>query len=572
MANKRGVLGMTLKIRNILSAVLVFGIIVLFSHTVFASDTVRVLVLPFTIHAEKDLVFLQQGIEKMLSSRLVSEGKVDVIRVSGTEIPSTLNRDIALGLVAEHPADYVILGSLTVFGESISTDVELIDVQKKEPVVTFNKLGNSKDDALEHVNMFAEQVNDTFKNEPSEDKVIVSKSEKPPIPQSDPVILSSSNDEKTHDFWKSAKIKSKVSSMTLGDVNGDGKNEIVLCSKKSIDIYRYTEDRLETISAIGCETYNSILSVDTADINSNGRSEIFVTNLRNKNGRLISFVLEWDGKTFQKIVTDADWYFRVLERDGKKVLLGQKKTTGSFPFQKEIFEMKWVENQYTPSETLDLPKDMILYGFIFGDALNKGKEVIVSFTRSDYLQILYKNGDEEWTSDERYGGNTTYLEIPSEYDTRETSKFYLPQRIHLADLDMDGKNEVIAVKNKDMTGRLFARLRGFSSGHIESLSWNNIGMWENWRTQKMGGYISDYAIGDLDNDGNAELVFSRTRASLQQTCVLWSHLVRRGCFPLDCSDGVDYPYPECDLRLSLRQQTSLNRQSVKIRPVSRRWP
>ena len=67
---------------------------------------------------------------------------------------------------------------------------------------------------------------------------------------------------------------------------------------------------------------------------------------------------------------------------------------------------------------------------------------------------------------------------------------------------------MIVVKNKGVAGRRLARFRMFKSGHIECLGWDNVGLFKKWRTREISGYISDYAIADIDNDGKDELVFT----------------------------------------------------------------
>jgi hypothetical protein len=51
-----------------------------------AADTApsRVLLFPFTIHAEKDLSFLNNGIQSMLAARLTRQGAVEVTRAGQT--------------------------------------------------------------------------------------------------------------------------------------------------------------------------------------------------------------------------------------------------------------------------------------------------------------------------------------------------------------------------------------------------------------------------------------------------------------------------------------------------------
>jgi hypothetical protein len=40
------------------------------------------------------------------------------------------------------------------------------------------------------------------------------------------------------------------------------------------------------------------------------------------------------------------------------------------------------------------------------------------------------------------------------------------------------------------------------------LSWDGLGLAENWRTRKISGYVSDFAIADFDNDNQDELVIA----------------------------------------------------------------
>ena len=48
----------------------------------------------------------------------------------------------------------------------------------------------------------------------------------------------------------------------------------------------------------------------------------------------------------------------------------------------------------------------------------------------------------------------------------------------------------------------------FREGRFECLAWDNLGLASLWHTRKFAGYISDYNLGDFDNDGRDELVFA----------------------------------------------------------------
>jgi hypothetical protein len=93
-------------------------------------------------------------------------------------------------------------------------------------------------------------------------------------------------------------------------------------------------------------------------------------------------------------------------------------------------------------------------------------------------------------------------------DYRPQTRYYLSQRILISDVDNDGKSEVLVCRNKDAAGGLFAKLRLFKAGQIECLSWDKFGLYPEWKTRNISGHVSDYTLGDIDNDGTPELVFA----------------------------------------------------------------
>jgi hypothetical protein len=120
-----------------------------------AADLKQVLILPFTINAEKDLTYLNRGMVSMLSSRLFHQGRLTTI--TGEKSAATLEAAIKLG--ADSGADYVTYGSITIFGKSVSTDLKLVDVENETTAVNFSRSGNKKGDVVSHIDQFAAQAN-----------------------------------------------------------------------------------------------------------------------------------------------------------------------------------------------------------------------------------------------------------------------------------------------------------------------------------------------------------------------------------------------------------------------------
>ena len=81
-------------------------------------------------------------------------------------------------------------------------------------------------------------------------------------------------------------------------------------------------------------------------------------------------------------------------------------------------------------------------------------------------------------------------------------------RILTYDLNKDGKKEVIVVKNISAMGRVLKNMPLFTSSEVYNLEWDGIGLAEVWRTKKISGYVADYQIRDIDNDGQDEIVLA----------------------------------------------------------------
>jgi hypothetical protein len=520
-----------------------------------AAEPARVLVLPFTIHADKDLAYLKKGVADMLASRLALKDKVVVINrtdssLTTAEIPEPINAAAAVALGAKSRSDYVLFGSLTVLGNSVSTDASFFDVHQKQAVLNFSEVGSTQGDIISHINLLAVRIKEEVFGRKSlasrpPPKQSTAKQETGSVSRKHPEKLldkeagtgfmdsedTSASAEVNATLWKTRTFKTAIKGFAIGDVDADKNNETVFISSKKIYIYRYVNRRFTKVTEIqgtpqdtilgidiGIESPDTFIGVDVADINANGTAEIFVTSLSEKN-RLRSFVLEWNGTEFKTLAKGENWFYRVIRvsHEGPPILLGQK---GGFKkvFSGGIYELRWDNVRYVPEDKQRLPNWVNVYGFTYGDVFNEGQDSVLAIRKNSTLSILDKDGQKEWTSSDTYGGSNIYILAPAEMkaankegriiDPTAFAGIYLQHRIFVSDLDQDKKNEVIVVKNHDVARGLFHRLKKYTSGHFEALIWDNVGLRKKWKTRKFSGYISDYDVSDLDNDGTDELVFA----------------------------------------------------------------
>ena len=503
------------------------------AHTM-AAEPQRVALLPFKINAEKNLTYLQNGIFDMLSSRLADPGKVQVL--SRGEIDNALagaagpqDETDARNLGKQLGTDYVLYGSLTMFGDSLSIDAKMLDVTGAKPPVAVFSQSPDVGGIIPAIDRFATDINARVFDRGTPGAAVAA-TPVPAAPQPGTQDDSRAHPEKLYqrgegqvspfitpkdlvlqspNMWKSANYKYLINGMAIGDVDGDGRSEIVVVSPDEIYVYRLEKGQLREITRqdVGSEHYN--IGVDVADINGNGRAEIFVTALTRPKNVVRSYVKEFDGKAFVEIAQDLPWFFRVTDLPVRgRILLGQEARLYA-PYLGRLYEMQWDGGAYVPGNPITTPREQFnVLGVALGDVLNAGDETLVAIDRDNRIVIASPSGEALWTSGDKYGGSTLYVNGEKTDQGQEENPIYLPTRILIRNSPDDkDKSQVIAVNNHEIMGMRWNR-RDFTNAQIEAFAWDGVGLAPAWSTRKMNGFIRDVQVADFDDDGRQELVIA----------------------------------------------------------------
>ena len=481
----------------------------------------KVAVLPFQMNTEKEMAYLQQGIFDMLVSRLSWEDRVSVlsledVREATASISGPVTETISRKIGHSLGVDYVLFGSLTIFGNSVSVDAKMVDMAQKRPTLAFFNQSQGMDEVIPRINQFAGEINQKVFGR----QVAVQSLPRPAQTREQPGIYAHPErlvpggvygaggsafvrlqGDESAGFWKSRSLKIRARGLTLGDVDGDGHTETVVISSLKVLLFRSLQQRFQKIGEYEAKSQHRLVSVDAADINNNGKAELFITAINATTLALNSFVLEWAGSGLTLVADSQRWYYRVVTHpDQGPMLVGQRRGVNEL-FYPGVYELGWKNNQYVKMAKLSLPGVALVYGFSIGDVMNNNKEMVLAFDSAERVRIYSSGGKMEWRSAESFGGSENFLLESKGSEDR----FYLPQRIFITDLNNNGKNEVIIAKNTSITGRMFKRFRRYTNGQIESFSWNGLGLARFWHTRKVSGHISDFNVGDIDNDGKPEL-------------------------------------------------------------------
>ena len=523
----------------------------------WAKDKYTVAVLPFSVHSAENIDYVRQGIGDMLASRISVSEKLEVIgrdslfnvlnETAGKEFTPT---DV-LAVGKKVNADFVVWGSITKIGSSLSIDGKMLDIAANKLALNITAQCPTMDEVIPKINDFSQRITahilgappQTIADLPTAKEVIVSR---PPSPQAareaeiisgmgggrkgtftssiNPDFINAAQPLDRKTFWKSQQFPNEFRGMDIGDVNGDGLNETVIIDPHNVLIYQKKGNEFKLIQQIPGKAYNYYVSLDVADINGNGIKEIIVSSYTGQ--QVNSFILEFRNGKFETIASDLPWFMRAIDNgSGIPLLLGQRRGI-DMPFDTPIYEIVWKNGKYVEGPKMRIPLGLSVYGLTLDKLGSSGAEKIIALDSDDYLcifeqtdkplskvAIFGRSSEFLWKSDEQFGGSNTYIEPMTRSGIHDQSEdgdivHYINLRILTYDTNKDGKREIIVVKNLSSAGRLLQRLKLFTAAEVYNLEWEGTGIVENWRTKKISGYVADYQFKDIDNDGENEVVLA----------------------------------------------------------------
>jgi len=311
------------------------------------------------------------------------------------------------------------------------------------------------------------------------------------------------------DFYHMQNIPYRGKFMAAGNIMGEGKTEVAISDGNKVIVYRIEQGTMRELWAEAGSDANQHLALDCADLDGDGKDEIYVTNFVGET--FSSYVIAYDGTSFKTVYGPAPFCFRILDVPGA----GKKLITsgvGSYaPYSGVLSEYRWERGTLVKAGVLELPgKIKDPYGFVLADLVPENDKKdgdpfmnleIVWVDDSDYIQILDMKGKRLWKSKDHYGGYDSFFEL-------DKRKFTLPNvdnrgkvKGKLTVMDgPEGGKEIILTKNIPMT-YVTRRFRGYSGAEVYALAWDGKEMSPAWSIKNIDGFAADIYVGDVTNSG-----------------------------------------------------------------------
>jgi hypothetical protein len=309
--------------------------------------------------------------------------------------------------------------------------------------------------------------------------------------------------------WRSQELPILAVGLGVGDVDGDGQNEIVISGPSSVSVYRVSEGELSLMAEYSAGSLE-VKSIDVAKIRKHGPARIYVS--AQNRGTVSSLVLEYANGALIPVIKEVRYFLRVIDYPTRgPVLLAQQKGMNRM-YEGPIYRADDKGNELAIGDRFGIPLKIPIFGFAVGDLEGNRKPLIAVYDRTDHLRIYTPQGKRLYVSKDYYGGSDVILRWsgPEERKTTasqdESALISFRPRIACISAPDSPVYQILAIAHSSKTGHYLGRSKMLDEGSVVGLVWNSDALVEQWRTPNIQGMVTDFAIDYLPGMAGKRLI------------------------------------------------------------------
>ncbi len=488
------------------------------------AQTTKYVVLPFKVNAPSGYIYLEKAVPSMLTSRLhkdkyfqpVSESEVAKIgKVSKSDDIEKIQKKMGI--------DVVIWGEVSIIGDDAVLDIRIY----RDSGIAWRQHKNTKvNDLIAALQELTDGINQNIVNHGSSvGQAELEVSNTPVIRHSD----TSSQKEQVYcnpqfhyqggdDLQKRSQALPFASiGIVVADVTGDKKNEVVLLGEHQVYVYCWENGRLILLGEHKLSRSIKPIALRSFDFNGDGVHNIIVSGYESTYGKPYSLVLSYKNKVFKEVSSNIPFYMNVvkLPPDFSPVIIGQKEGSSQIFSRNGVCRVDVNGNSFTLGSQLLLPTEINVFSFswIPGTA-TKSDNKLVAVNSREQLVVYSSTGSKLAITGEIYYGASVGIDEPMNMPGLGTPKDLIPTKyfipIRMVPIYLEGKKQwgLLASRSISIAAQFFENYRSFTEGEIQALFWDGMGLALDYKTPLIKGTITDFVVGDINNDGQLELVTS----------------------------------------------------------------
>lgn len=476
--------------KRIFSYFAVVMLLVLMAHGAQAAP-LKTFVSEFAVTGAANKDELKTTLQTLLASRLSGESLISVDSPTG--------------------ADILVKGSYIVFGKVFSLDVVARDRSGKVIARAFQQ-GENQDEMIPAMTKLGHQLASEIASKGLQGEAAPAVAAPavaspaviaPPAPATDivhPDTVPATDIIKPEEVtrtasggWISQRLAGALNGIAPGRQLPDGSRELYVTDEHNLRLY-HQGAAVKLIAEVTFPPQQKILAVDAADLDGDGKPEIYVTIMDGES--LASEVWTATDTALKQMAAKLPYFFRAIALDGQKTKIYAQQMGTDKDFYGDVFELVKNGTKYELKNPLKLPRFGYLYNFNrFRDAA--GNNYYLVLNSDEYLIVYSNSGEELWRSSDKFGGTELYFKREDLANMRTTGDQYrwvfLEQRITVTP---DG---TIMVPQNSGTF-IIGNSRAYKKSSLFAFAWNGTALDEKWHTRQSQNYLADYYFDNASKE------------------------------------------------------------------------